>query len=66
MVNKEGSMDCVLSIDFFDKIIPKIPKRDKDGDIIYKTENGHFVYRKNEDGTDYVNENGERERIPEM
>lgn len=47
MINENGSMDCVLSIDFFEKIIPKIPKRDEDGHIIYQVdEDGHFVLNK--------------------
>lgn len=37
MVNEEGSMDCVLSIDYFEHLIPKVPKKDKNGNIIYKT-----------------------------
>lgn len=66
MINENGSMDCVLSIDFFDSIIPKVPRRDKDGNIVYKVRDGKFVYKKNEDGTDYVDERGQKVRIPEM
>lgn len=36
MVNEEGSMDCVLSIDFFDHLLPKKV-------VGYKTNNGEFV-----------------------
>lgn len=44
MINENGSMDCVLSIDFFDHLIPKIPRRDNDGHIVYqKDENGDFI-----------------------
>lgn len=44
MINKNGSMDCVLSIDFFDDIIPRVPKRDAEGHIIYQVDKeGNFV-----------------------
>lgn len=44
MINENGSMDCVLSIDFFDHLIPKVPRRDDDGNIIYqKDDDGNFV-----------------------
>lgn len=47
MINEEGSMDCVLSIDFFDHLIPKVPKRDSEGNIIYRTnDDGTFVLDK--------------------
>jgi len=47
MINENGSMDCVLSIDYFDNLIPKVPKKDKDGHIIYKVDDdGHFVLNK--------------------
>ena len=46
MINEEGSMDCVLSIDFFDDIIPKDVVRDGEGQIVYETdEEGQFVYK---------------------
>ena len=36
MINEEGSMDCVLSIDFFDDIIPDDVVRDNEGHIVYE------------------------------
>lgn len=43
MLNDKNSMDCVLSLDFFSKILPKVPKRDEGGHIIYRTDDsGHF------------------------
>ena len=39
MVNDEGSMDCVLSIDFFDHLLPKKI-------VGYKTKDGQFVLNK--------------------
>lgn len=39
MVNEEGSMDCVLSIDFFDHLLPKKV-------VGYNMKNGEFVLNK--------------------
>lgn len=39
MVNEEGSMDCVLSIDFFDHLLPKKV-------VGYKMKDGEFVLNK--------------------
>lgn len=40
MVNKEGSMDCVLSLDFFRSILPKVEsdeyELDEDGNYVYQ------------------------------
>ena len=55
MVNENGSMDCVLSIDFFDRLIPKIPRRDKEG---------YIIYRKDSEGNFVLDETGNRK--PEM
>lgn len=47
--NNKNSMDCVLSLDFFEHIIPKVPLKDSDGNTVYKTNiNGEFIL--NEDG----------------
>jgi hypothetical protein len=74
MVNEEGSMDCVLSIDFFIKLF-KDPKtgrsfneyeaKDKDGHIIYdytldKNGNKIPVYEKDESGVYKKDESGNK------
>lgn len=47
MINENGSMDCVLSIDFFEHLIPKVVKRDEQGHIIYQVDDdGHFILDK--------------------
>lgn len=61
MINEEGSMDCVLSIDFFNDIIPTDIVRDDEGHIVYETDDeGNFIYRdtKDEEGNDI------KQRIP--
>lgn len=45
MVNEEGSMDCVLSIDFFNHVLPKIWSGDYETD-----EDGNYIYEKDENG----------------
>ena len=60
MVNEEGSMDCVLSIDFFDDIIPEDIVRDEDGNIIYEVDDqGQFLYTTYEENGSQI-----RKRIP--
>lgn len=55
MINDKSSMDCVLSLDFFEHILPKVPRRDDEGRIVYKVdENGQFILNK------------EGNRVPEM
>mgnify|MGYP007089287180 FL=1 len=60
MINKEGSMDCVLSIDYFKKLLgdfdiqtkrtfelkdeAKIPLKDKDGNIKVDKD-GNTIYK---------------------
>lgn len=61
MINEEGSMDCVLSIDFFYDIIPQDAVRDEDGHIIYQVDDeGNFIYKETTD------ENGDtiKKRVP--
>lgn len=69
MINEEGSMDCVLSIDFFDKIlkhngqrgIPEVPIKDKDGNDIFdivKDENGEPIVVKDKDGNPKLTKDG--------
>ena len=66
-INEEGSMDCVLSIDFFEHIIPKVPVRDSRGKIVYKTDGqGGYIYRKDEEGNIIFDENGNPKREAEM
>ncbi len=45
MVNEEGSMDCVLSIDFFDHMLPEVWTGDYETD-----EDGNYIYEKDENG----------------
>lgn len=66
LINEEGSMDCVLSIDFFEHIIPKVPLK-VNGKVVYKTgADGQPVYKHNEDGTIKFGENGLPVREVEM
>ena len=61
MINEEGSMDCVLSIDFFDDIIPDDVVRDDEGHIVYEMDDqGQYIY------TTTTDENGSeiRKRTP--
>lgn len=69
MINEEGSMDCVLSIDFIEKMltkdgkpgIPEVPIRDKDGNIIYdyvKDEKGNKIPLKDKQGNNRVAKDG--------
>lgn len=51
MVNEEGSMDCVLSIDFFKNILPQIPTSEYELD-----EDGNYVYERGEGGSYKVDE----------
>ena len=51
MHNNKNSMDCVLSLDFFDHILPKIPLRDSENRIVYKV---------NDDGSFVLNNDGNR------
>ena len=63
MINEEGSMDCVLSIDFFDDIIPEDVVRDDEGHIVYEMDDeGQYLY------TTTTDENGSeiRKRVPKM
>jgi hypothetical protein len=62
MINEEGTMDCVLSIDYFFDIIPQDVVRDEEGRIVYKVdESGQFLYNTETD----ENGNEIRKRIPE-
>ena len=45
MVNEEGSMDCVISIDFFNNILPQVWSGEYETD-----ENGEYVYERDKDG----------------
>jgi hypothetical protein len=65
LINEEGSMDCVLSIDFFEHILPKRIRRDSENHIVYKHDGKDFVYKKNADGTYALDENGNKIRVPE-
>jgi len=69
MINEEGSMDCVLSIDFIEKIltqngkpgIPEVPIKDKNGNIIYdyvKDEKGNKIPLKDKQGNNRVAKDG--------
>lgn len=62
-------MDCVLSIDFFDKMlkhngqrgIPEVPIKDKDGNDIFdivKDENGEPIALKDKDGNPKLTKDG--------
>jgi hypothetical protein len=51
MVNEEGSMDCVLSIDFFKNILPQVPTSEYELD-----EDGNYVYERGEGGSYKVDE----------
>lgn len=47
MINEEGSMDCVLSLDYFEHILPKVEsdeyELDSNGDYIYiRDKNGQY------------------------
>lgn len=45
MINEEGTMDCVVSIDFYEDIIPEDVVRDSEGHVIYEMDDeGNFVY----------------------
>jgi hypothetical protein len=61
MINEEGTMDCVVSIDFYEDIIPEDVVRDSDGHIVYeKDDEGNYIY------TTTTDENGSeiRKRVP--
>lgn len=45
MINEEGSMDCVLSIDFFQHILPKVKTEEFELD-----ENGDYIYLRDKNG----------------
>lgn len=45
MINEEGSMDCVLSLDYFSHILPKVQSDEYELD-----ENGDYIYVKGKDG----------------
>lgn len=50
MVNEEGTMDCVLSIDYFSDIIPQDVVRDQEGHVVYeKDDEGNYITREVED-----------------
>lgn len=51
MVNEEGSMDCVLSIDFFKNILPQVPTNEYEVD-----DDGNYVYERGEGGAYKVDE----------
>lgn len=51
MVNEEGSMDCVLSLDFFKNILPQVPTDEYEID-----EDGNYVYERGEGGAYKVDE----------
>lgn len=57
MINEEGSMDCVLSIDFFKKMfkgeMPMVPIKDKNHNVIWDK-----IPEKNADGSVKKDENG--------
>jgi hypothetical protein len=44
-MNEEGSMDCVLSLDYFSHILPKVQSEEYDLD-----ENGDYIYVRGKDG----------------
>jgi hypothetical protein len=55
MINEEGTMDCVVSIDFYEDIIPEDVVRDSEGHVVYEMDDeGNFVYTttKDEAGND--------------
>ena len=55
MINNKNSMDCVLSLDFFEHILPMVPVKDEDGRLVYKVgEDGQFILNK------------EGNRVPQM
>ena len=51
MVNEEGSMDCVLSIDFFKNILPQVPTSEYELD-----EDGNYIYQRGEGDSYKVDE----------
>lgn len=60
MINEEGSMDCVLSIDFFDDIIPEDVVKDEEGHVVYEVDDqGQFLYTTYEENGSQI-----RKRIP--
>ena len=59
MVNEEGSMDCVLSIDFFRNILPQVPTSEYELD-----EDGNYIYQRGEGGSYKVDEH--MNPIPKM
>ena len=49
MINEEGSMDCVLSLDYFWNILPESPIKDKFGEAVWEDvldKDGKVVYYK--------------------
>ena len=50
MINEEGSMDCVLSLDYFEHILPEVwsgeYETDENGDYIYERVNGGTLKKK--------------------
>jgi hypothetical protein len=50
MINEEGSMDCVLSLDYFEHILPEIwsgeYETDENGDYVYERVNGGTLKKK--------------------
>ena len=51
MVNEDNSMDCVLSLDFFQHILPQVPSSEYELD-----EDGNYVYERGEGGAYKVDE----------
>ena len=53
MINEEGSMDCVLSLDYFQHILPKVQS-----DEFEEDENGDYVYVRDKNGQYKKDKNG--------
>ena len=53
MVNEEGSMDCVLSLDFFRHILPKVESDEYELD-----EDGNYVYQRGPNGSYTIDKYG--------
>lgn len=58
MVNEEGSMDCVISIDFYKHILPQVKsdeyELDEDGNYVYETDKDGNLILDSKYGKNYV------------